>query len=100
MEFILETSHLLLRKLNQEDSIHFFNLNNDPEVIRYTGDVCFLSLEEAQEFMRNYDPYTTTGMGRYAVISKIDDQFLGWCGLKLHPKQGVVDLGFRFYKNQ
>ena len=36
-------------------------------------------------------------MGRWAVIRKKDDAFLGWCGLKKH-EDGMVDLGFRLMK--
>ena len=98
MRHILETARLYLREFIPEDAIHFFEMNNDPEVIRYTGDLPFLSIQAASQFIINYNAYAETGMGRYAVLRKNDHAFLGWCGLKYHPKSHWADIGFRFYK--
>ncbi len=89
-----------MQQFSQEDGVDSFNLNNNPEVLQYTGDVPFTFVAKANAFLSNYDPYYKTGMGSYAVIYKTNNEFLGWCGLKLYPKSLVVDLGFRFYKNQ
>ena len=99
MKLILETSRLFLREFEKTDAVHFLQMNNDPEVIRYTGDPSFTSLMAAQKFIENYNAYKETGMGRYAVIRKSDNAFLGWCGLKYHPKEDVVDIGYRFYQS-
>jgi RimJ/RimL family protein N-acetyltransferase len=37
-------------------------------------------------------------MGRWSVIRKSDQQFLGWCGLKLIRDDNTVDLGYRFHQ--
>jgi len=95
---ILETDRLYLRQFIAQDAIHFFKMNADPDVIKFTGDRPFKNLEEAQVFIDHYEAYTKTDIGRYAVVSKKDEQFLGWCGLKYHPKERVVDIGFRFYQ--
>ncbi|RMB56100.1 GNAT family N-acetyltransferase [Dokdonia sinensis] len=96
---IIETERLYLRQFITEDASHFFAMNNDPEVIRYTGDPPFTNQDAAHKFITNYDAYAKYGLGRYAVIRKEDDTFLGWCGLKYHPDKRVVDIGYRFYKN-
>ena len=98
MTQILETQRLLLRHFVPEDSIHFFEMNNNPKVIQYTGDTPFKNLEDALSFAAGYDAYQKTGIGRYAVIRKSDMQFLGWCGLKYHPQERKVDIGFRIYE--
>lgn len=95
---IVKTDRLLLRTFNTGDGLHFFQMNADPEVIKYTGDTPFVSQEAAHTFIETYDAYETTGIGRWAVIRRADDAFLGWCGLKYHSKERVVDLGFRFYR--
>lgn len=94
---IAETERLILRELHPDDAEHFFELNNDPEVLKYTGDVAFESIEEAREFLKNYSHYSEHGFGRWAVVRKEDDVFLGWCGLKLN-EEGYVDIGFRFFQ--
>jgi RimJ/RimL family protein N-acetyltransferase len=64
---ILETPRLLLREFTMRDAKHLFELNGDPEVIRYVGDGAFASLTEAEKFVANYDQYERYGMGRWAV---------------------------------
>lgn len=75
-----------------------FELNNDPEVIKYTGDKAFGSLEDARIFLENYNQYTLHGFGRWAVIQKSNGKFIGWCGLKYSVTTDEVDIGFRFFK--
>ena len=38
MKIITQTERLYLREFTKEDGIHFYEMNNDPEVIKYTGD--------------------------------------------------------------
>ncbi|WP_027419609.1 GNAT family N-acetyltransferase [Crocinitomix catalasitica] len=99
MEHLIESERLILRELSIEDAVDFFRLNEDPEVLKYTGDLPFESVSEAKIFLENYNEYALNGFGRWAVIDKETHQFLGWCGLKLN-EEGLVDLGFRFYQNQ
>lgn len=96
--YLLETERLLLRQFILEDAPDFYDLNVDPEVTKYTGDGAFEHVEAAANFIRNYHPYTTEGMGRWAVIRKSDSAYLGWCGLRFVPELGEVDLGYRFFK--
>ena len=48
--------------------------------------------------MLNYDHYNKYGFGRWAVMSKTDNSFLGWCGLKYIEDIDEYDIGFRFLK--
>lgn len=98
MKTILETERLLLREFTPEDAIHFYNLNLNPNVIRFTGDDAFKNISEAHTFLENYADYRLYGYGRWAVIEKTTQQFLGWCGLKFHPESTETDLGFRFFE--
>lgn len=95
---ILETERLFLRELTPEDADFAYHLNLDPEVIRYTGDVAFADLEEARNFLKNYDHYRVYGFGRWGVLEKESGNLLGWCGLKYTPDLDEYDLGFRFFK--
>ena len=96
--YLIKTPRLLLREFTPEDAEHMYQLNLDPEVIRYTGDVAFSSIEAAHDFLSRYDVYERHGMGRLAVLRREDDRWLGWCGLKYHPEEDMVDLGFRFFR--
>ena len=97
MNFILETERLLLREFDISDAEKMYQLNSDPDVIRYTGDAHFESVESAAAFLKNYSDYKRNGFGRFACIEKSSNEFIGWCGLKKH-KDDVVDIGYRFFK--
>lgn len=92
MNIILETQRLYLREFIDSDGFHFYKLNNDPEVIKYTGNKAFQSLNEATNFIKNYSDYNQNGFGRRAVCLKETNEFLGWCGLK--KEKGEIDLDF------
>ncbi len=95
---IIGTSRLYLREMSLSDAQSVFELNLDPDVVKYTGDVAFKSIDEVQDFLINYDHYNKYGFGRWAVIRKSDDEFLGWCGLKFTPELDEYDIGFRFFQ--
>lgn len=95
---ILETNRLYLREMTPDDAEQAYLLNLDPEVVKYTGDVAFISIEEAKTFLENYSHFKKYGFGRWAVIYKINDEYLGWCGLKYTEDLDEFDIGFRFFK--
>jgi len=95
---ILETDRLYLREMTITDAENAYLLNLDPDVIKYTGDEPFESVENAKMFLAKYDHYKKYDFGRWAVINKKNDEFLGWCGLKHTPNLDEYDIGFRFFK--
>src|SRR4051812_8677611 len=97
-EHIIETERLLLREILPSEAEVMYNLNLDPDVIRYTGDPPFESMAEAEKFIRNYPDYAKNGYGRWAVVRKEDNEVLGWCGLKYLPETEETDIGYRFFK--
>lgn len=94
---ILESDRCIFSEWVIEDAIHLFELNSNPEVLRFTGDQAFKNIEDAQDFILSYDAFQNFKMGRWAIRTKSKKEYLGWCGLKYHPN-GVVDLGFRFFQ--
>lgn len=94
----METDRLWLREMTPADAGLLLSLNEDPQVLQYTGDVAFASVEEARHFLEGYEQYRLFNRGRWAVIRKQDNAFLGWCGLKYHPDTGNTDLGFRLMR--
>ncbi|MEY3399235.1 MAG: hypothetical protein RL220_1829 [Bacteroidota bacterium] len=95
---VADTPRLRLRELSPDDAQFAYELNQDPEVIRYTGDGPFGSIEEAGDFLRAYDHYARYGFGRWGVESKETGELLGWCGLKYTADVNEYDLGFRFFR--
>ena len=98
MKVLFETERCNLRPFKKGDGTHFFHLNSDPDVLKYTGDSPFNTIQDAHDFIKAYNQYQKHGYGRWAVISKNSDDFLGWCGLKYEPDTGETDLGYRFYQ--
>ena len=97
MKYILESHRLLLREFNISDAEKMFELNNDPDVLKYTGDIPFDSVQNAEEFIKKYNSYKVYGFGRWAVVLKDQEEFIGWCGLKRN-EENYVDLGFRLFQ--
>ncbi len=95
---IIETKRLFLRELTISDAENMYLLNLDPEVLQFTGDEPFSDVQGAKTFLEKYDHYSKYGFGRWAVINKENNDFLGWCGLKYSPELDEFDIGFRFFK--
>jgi ribosomal-protein-alanine N-acetyltransferase len=104
MRIFTETNRLILREILPSDLDSLFELDNDPEVHRYLGNNPVQTREQAAEmieFIRQQ--YVTNSIGRWAVINKLTNEFLGWAGLKLITEQtnnhiNYLDLGYRLIK--
>ena len=75
-----------------------YELNLDPEVLKYTGDDPFPSLEATTAFIQSYDQYREYQVGRLAVHMKDTGTCIGWCGLKYDAENDEYDVGFRFFR--
>ena len=96
MKTIVETDRLLIREFVEEDAEAFFLFNNDPEVMRYTGEPPSTSVDQVRSRIRDYPDYRIHGYGRWAVVYKPDRQVVGFNGLKFLEDLQEVDLGYRF----
>ena len=101
MKTAIETERLLLRELLPTDDIGLFELDSDPDVMKYVGVKPFTHIDQTRqliEFIRQQ--YLEHGIGRWAVTLKETGEFLGWAGLKFIQKinghENVYDLGYRF----
>ena len=97
MNVIVETDRLLLRTFTMEDAQLIYDLNLDPEVIRYTLDP-IKDIDHAKQVLEQVilPQYALYNHGRWAVLVKPELEFIGWCGLKARPKRNEIDLGYRF----
>ena len=97
-EFLIETERLIMRNWTLDDAENLYQLNADPEVVRYTGNDSFRDKEEVIELISTYDQYKKYKMGRWNVELKHNKEYLGWCGLKF-INDDDIDLGYRFNRH-
>ena len=104
MKIFAETERFILREILPIDAEGFFELNADPEVQKYLGNKPITSTTQAIEdinFIRAQ--YLSNGIGRWAIIDKKTNKFIGWTGLKLITEEtnhhkNYYDLGYRLIK--
>ena len=103
MKVHIETERLIIRDLEKHDSNGIFELDSDPDVHEYLGKKPMKTIEEADQvidFIRNQ--YIDNGIGRWAIIDKKTEDFIGWTGLKyeqgLRKDFSYYDLGYRLRK--
>lgn len=99
-----ETERLILRELIPSDIDGMFELDSDPEVHRYLGNNPVTNKEQIVEvinFIRQQ--YIDNGVGRWAIVNKNTNEFIGWAGLKFvtdltNNHRNYYDLGYRLQK--
>ena len=101
MKTSIETKRLLLRELLPSDDVGMFELDSNPEVLKYLGNKPLTDITQSQEIIANIrKQYIENGTGRWAVILKETGEFIGWSGLKveknLNGHERFYDLGYRF----
>jgi len=98
MNLNLETERLILRPFSEDDASLLFELNNDEDVTRYTGQGAYKNIEEALEFVKGYKQYENYSMGRLNVFIKDTREYIGWSGLQYLKAINEVDIGYRLIK--
>lgn len=103
MKIYIETDRLILREIEEYDVQGILELDSDPEVHRYLGEKPIKSIEESESIIRYIrNQYEEDGMGRWAVIDKMTNEFIGWSGLKyekeVREEMHYYDLGYRLKK--
>lgn len=94
----LETKRTIMRQFVADDAEQMFALNADWDVLKYTGDKQYESVEHARAFLASYNQYQKYGLGRLVVLEKSTGEWMGWCGLKHNEPEGEIDIGYRFHK--
>jgi RimJ/RimL family protein N-acetyltransferase len=99
MDIVIETDRLVLRTFTELDAKLICELNQDPDVTKYTHDPD-KDLALASEILTKtiIPQYILYNHGRWAVHLKPTLEFLGWCGLKYRSELNEIDLGYRFKK--
>lgn len=95
----LETERLILRQFTTADVELLFDLDSDPEVMRYVGGISPSRDEIEQDYIPAYLEYYARGdrFGFWAVIEKATGDFLGWFHFRPDPDGHATDpdLGYR-----
>jgi len=104
MEVYLETERLVLRRFTPGDALNLFELDSDPEVMRYLSGGTptprdMIECEILPRFLASYERFP--GYGTWAACLKSSGDFLGWFGF--HPASeedpGSVSLGYRLRRS-
>ena len=100
MHIILETPRLTLRQFTADDVGNLFDLNSDPEVMRYLSGGRPTPREQIRDeiipfHLAVYDRFDR--LGTWAAESAATGEFLGWFHFRAGPRTDVtnVDLGYR-----
>lgn len=104
MKIVAETERLILREILPTDIDGMFELDADPEVHKYLGNNPVTDKSDivgAIDFIRQQ--YSEHGIGRWAIIDKQTNAFIGWTGLKFvieltNKHKNYYDLGYRLIK--
>ena len=97
MHIILETPRLYLRQFTETDAPLVRQLNAEPRVLQYIPEPAPESDEQARQIIVDIIlPQYKKNLGRWAVHTKDNNEFIGWCGLKWLKEVDEIDLGFRF----
>ncbi|MEO6289830.1 MAG: GNAT family N-acetyltransferase [Ginsengibacter sp.] len=100
MNIILTTPQLFLRQFTEDDAPLIYILNKDPEIVKYVHEPVLENEEQAKNILTNIIlPQYKNHLGRWAVYTKSDNIFIGWCGLKYLPGDDSIDLGYRLIKS-
>lgn len=99
MEY-LQSERLYLRKLHARDAPALFQLDSDPDVIRYVGGSPVVSIRQSQEAIRRVQEYYERhpGFGIFAAVEKQSWAFVGWFALKHLDQTTEVEIGYRLLK--
>lgn len=97
MNIILQTPRLILRQFTEADAPLILSLNSDPEVVKYLHEPTLQTVEHAAQIINDIIlPQYKNNLGRWAIHTKDNMNFIGWCGLKYRPEIDEIDLGYRF----
>lgn len=104
MKVFLETERLVLRRFTEADADDLFDLDGDPEVMRFLTGGKPTPRDEIRDealprFLDYYERFA--GFGYWAAVEKPTGEFLGW--LALHPPESgdpaEVELGYRLRRS-
>ena len=98
----IETERLILREFISTDDIGMFELDSNPNVHTYVGNKPITHIDESRAYIELVQQqYKSFGTGRWAVILKETNEFIGWSGIKfitneINNHKDFYEIGYRF----
>jgi ribosomal-protein-alanine N-acetyltransferase len=105
MKIFAETERLILREILPIDRNGLFAIDSDPDVNIYLGNNPVENIEKIDDIIKFIrKQYVENGIGRWAMVEKSTNNFIGWTGLKLvreltNNHIDYYDLGYRLNKS-
>jgi len=103
MHIILETPRLALRQFTEDDVANLFDLNSDPEVMRYITGGRPTPLEELRDEVIPFHLAVYERLDRFGTwaAESAAREFLGWFHFRPGPGADIsnVDLGYRLRRS-
>ena len=98
----IETERLILREFLLSDVDGMFEMDSNPNVHRFVGKKPVKHIDESRAYIETIQgQYKKYGIGRWAVVLKETNEFIGWSGIKLitneiNKHQNFYEIGYRF----
>lgn len=102
MHIVLRTPRLTIRQFTEDDVDNLFDLNSDPEVMRYIGRAVTREALRDEIIPFHLGVYQRLGrLGTWAAESADDGEFLGWFHFRPGPDGNItnIDLGYRLRRS-
>jgi RimJ/RimL family protein N-acetyltransferase len=102
MRIVLKTPRLAIRQFTEDDVDNLFDLNSDPEVMRYLGRPAPREALRDEIIPFHLGVYQRLDrLGTWAAESAGNGQFLGWFHFRPGPDGDItnVDLGYRLRRS-
>ena len=99
---IVETERLHICEITDKDSVALRLVLSDPEIMKYSI-VGVHNDEDITKYIANCkQQYDTNGYGQWAIYSKIDNSFVGICGLNSHSVESeeLLHVSYRLSLSQ
>ncbi len=98
MSTLIETARLIMREFTLDDVDAVYEFSTCPETSRYTGDLGLVKTKlDAENVIKEVwlAEYKKYGYARYALVHKVDQRVIGFCGVKFETSLRCPDIGYR-----
>jgi len=96
----IKTERLLIRNFELSDAQNIFELDTDPDVMRFIGGKMPESIEDSIATLKRQFIYYEKhpGLGVFACELNETNDFIGWGALKYLDKSEKIEVGYRLKK--
>ena len=91
----LETPHLILRPWQAEDAEAWYQVLQEPDLLKYFPETQPPSRRMADRYIEHHlEHWRTHGYGHWVVATRGDDRVVGWTGLEYVPELEQAELAY------